>query len=40
MTMPCYKDGKSIMTLACYKSDNNDEYDNNNKDKVCLLLKI
>ena len=39
MTTPCYEIGKSIMTAACYKSGNdNDEFDNN-KDKVCLLLK-
>ena len=43
--MPCYKSGKSMMTVAYYKSgnkddksDNNDEFDNN-EDKVCLFLR-
>ena len=45
MTMPRYKNSKSMMTAAYYKSgnddnkyDNNDESDNN-EDKVCSLLK-
>ena len=45
MTMPRYKSGESMMTVACYesgndddKSDNNDKFDNN-EDKVCSLLK-
>ena len=38
MTMPCYKIGKSLMTVAYYESNNNDKFDNN-KDKVCLLLR-
>ena len=37
--MPCYKNRKSMITAACYKSDNDDKSDNN-KDEVCLLLKI
>ena len=39
MTMPCYKSGKSIMTAVCYESGNNNDESNNNKDKICLLLK-
>ena len=38
MTMPCYKNDKSMVTAACYKSDN-DVKSNSNKDKVYLLLK-
>ena len=43
--MPCYKSGKSMIMAAHYKcgndndkSDNNNEFDNN-EDKVCLLLR-
>ena len=38
MTILYHKSGKLMMTVACYKSGNDDESDNN-KDKVCLLLK-
>ena len=38
ITMLCYKNGKSMMTVAYYKSGYNDEFDNN-EDKICLLLK-
>ena len=38
MTMPCYKSGELIMMAACYEDRNNDESDNN-KDKICLLLR-
>ena len=34
-----YKNGELIMTLAYYKSGNNDNKSDNNEDKVCLLLK-
>ena len=37
--MPCYKSGKLIGTAVCYKSGNNNDEFNNNKDKVFLLLK-
>ena len=36
--MPCYESGKSMITMACYKSGNDDKSDNN-EDKVCLLLR-
>ena len=36
--MAHYQSGKSIITAACYKNGNNDESDNN-KDKICSLLK-
>ena len=39
MTMPCYKNGESLMMAACYKSSNNDDKSDNNEDKVCLLSK-
>ena len=39
MTMPCYKNGKSMITAACYKSGNDDNKSDNNKDKICLLLR-
>ena len=34
MTMPPYKNSKSIMTEACYKSGNDNNKFDNNKDKV------
>ena len=37
--MPCYKSSESIMTAACYKSGNNNDESDNNKVKVCPLLK-
>ena len=37
MTMLCYENSKSMMTVAYYKSG--DDKSDNNKDKVCLLLK-
>ena len=37
MTMPNYKNGKSIIMAACYKSGNSNKSDSN-KDKVCLVL--
>ena len=36
--MLCYKSGKLMMTVACYKNDNDDKLDNN-KDKICSLLR-
>ena len=39
MTMPCYKNGKSIITAAHYKSGNNDDKSDNNEDKVYSLLR-
>ena len=33
-----YKNSKSIMKAACYKSDNDNKFDNNKK-KVYLLLR-
>ena len=36
--MPCYESGELMMTAPYYKSGNDDKSDNN-KDKVCLLLK-
>ena len=37
--MLCYKSGKSMIKVACYKSGNDNDKSNNNEDKVCLLLK-
>ena len=37
--MFCYKSGKLMMTADCYKSGNNDNKFDNNKDKICLLLR-
>ena len=37
IAMPCYKSGKSMMTLTYYQSDNDDKSDNN-KDNICSLL--
>ena len=37
--MLCYKSSESMMTTACYKSGNDNDKSENNKDKVCLLLK-
>ena len=31
--------GKSMMSTACYKNGNNNDKCDNNKDKVCLLLR-
>ena len=39
ITMPCYKSGELMMTLAHYKSGGNDDKSDNNKDKIYLLLK-
>ena len=39
MTMPHYKNGKPIMTAACYKSGNDNDKSDNNEDKICSLLK-
>ena len=36
--MPYYKNGDSMMMAARHKSGNDDKFDNN-KDKVCLLLR-
>ena len=43
--MPSFESGKLMMTATCYKSgndddksDNNDESENN-RDKICLLLR-
>ena len=36
--MPHYKCGKSMMMVVCYKGGIDDK-SNNNKDKICLLLK-
>ena len=38
MTIHHYKSVKSIMMAVCYKIGNDNESDNN-KDKICLLLK-
>ena len=38
MTTFCYKSGKSIIITAYHKSGNDDKSDNN-KDKICLLLR-
>ena len=32
-----YKKNKSMIMAACYKSNDDDKFDNN-KDKVCLFL--
>ena len=37
--MPCYKSGESMMTAACFESGDDDDKFDNNKDKICLLLK-
>ena len=37
--MACYESGKSMITAACYNSGNNNDKFDNNKDKVCLLLR-
>ena len=45
ITMPRYENSELKMTVACYKSGNNDDKSNNNdesdnnKDKVNLLLR-
>ena len=39
MTMPCYENGKLMMTAAYYKSGNNNDKSDINEDKVCLLLR-
>ena len=39
MTMPCYKNGKSLITATCYKNGDNDNKSDNNEDKICLLLR-
>ena len=39
MTMFCYENGKSMMMVTCYKNGDDDHKSDNNKDKVCLLLK-
>ena len=36
--IPCYKNGKSMITVACYKSDDDNKF-NNNENKICLLLR-
>ena len=36
--MFCYENGKSIIMAAYYKSGNNKNKSNNNKDKIYLLL--
>ena len=35
----CYKNGKLIMTAACYESGNNNDESNNNKNKVCFAFR-
>ena len=35
MTMFGYKNGKSVMTAACYKRSNDDDESNNNENKIC-----
>ena len=39
MTISCYKSGKLIITAGCYKSDNDDDESDNNKDKICSFLR-
>ena len=34
-----YKSDKSMITAVCYKSGNNDDKSDNNKDKICLYLR-
>ena len=38
MTILCYESGKWMIMATCYKGGNDHKYDNN-KDKVCLLLR-
>ena len=37
--MPYYESDKSMITIACYKSGNDNDKSDNNEDKICLLLK-
>ena len=39
MTTVCYKNTKSMMMAVCYKSGNDNKFDNN-EDKVCLSKKM
>ena len=39
MTIFCYKNGKSMITVARYKNGNDNNKSDNNEDKNYLLLK-
>ena len=39
MTIRYYDSGELIMTAACYKGGDENDKSDNDKDKVCLLLK-